>query len=93
MDMSLILNNTRSTEAVRDIGNLEARRDMAALERYLAVLEENRKACCFVPDDAAAAIDMARFVCGRRHGGEIAPMSAARMAMALIQRIPDAPIQ
>ena len=68
--------------------------DLAMLERYLAVLEENKKASRAAIPDAAMAMDMAGFVRNQLHKPVQAyAMPAALLALALVQRVPDAPLQ
>ena len=60
--MSMIQNNysldtlSRQEDAVN-----EDEQNLARLNRYLAILENNRKAASFVPDEALMALDMAEF--------------------------------
>ncbi|MBO4300537.1 MAG: hypothetical protein J5861_02940 [Desulfovibrio sp.] len=76
------------------VGTLMYDRDLALVERYLAVLEDNRKACRSDLTDADMALDMAGFVRHRLHNTLPHPrMSAALMALALVRRVPDAPEQ
>lgn len=93
--MSLILTDASLTaKTAQDDADPEARQDLARLTRYLAILEDNKKASRFVPDDAALALDMAGFVRNRLCGGRAAPESSlARLALALVQTCPDAPAQ
>ncbi len=99
MDMSLIITDaSRTAKAAQDDADPEARQELARLTRYLAILEDNKKASRFVPDDAALALDMAGFVRNRLRnrlrGGRAAPGSPlARLALALVQTSPDAPAQ
>ena len=56
--MSLILTDASLTaKAAQDDADPEARQDLARLTRYLAILEDNKKASRFVPDDEALALD------------------------------------
>lgn len=87
--MSLIMNEitfkTRSAGIVDDY-TVEDQRDLERLDRYLALIENNRKSCRFVPDDALMALDMAGFVRGKLRDARPGPnVSAARLAMALVQ--------
>ena len=95
MDMSLIITDaSRTAKAAQDDADPEARLELARLTRYLAILEDNKKASRFVPDDAALALDMAGFVRNRLRGGRAAPGSSlARLALVLVQTSPDAPAQ
>ena len=70
-------------------------RDLEALERYLAVLEANKKAGRTAVTDAVLALDMAGFVRGRLRESEGRPCgaSAAVLALALVRRTVDAPDQ
>lgn len=95
--MSLILNNdSTSVWNFYDDGPGEDGRDALLLDRYLAIMETNRKSSRFVPDDALLALDMAGFV-----RGQIGQMphcrpqvSIARLSLALVQsRQQEAPIQ
>ena len=64
--MSLIITDaSRTAKAAQDDADPEARQELARLTRYLAILEDNKKASRFVPDDAALALDMAGFVRNR----------------------------
>lgn len=69
-------------------------RDLAMITRYLAVLEENKNAGRAALRDADLALDMAGFTCRRLNdpapGIQLPP---ALLALALVQRVPDAPEQ
>ena len=81
--MSLIINND-STELWKfydDSPNSDAH-DVAMLDRYLAVMENNRNSNRFVPNDAMLALDMAGFVSGKSFKPR---MSTARLSLALVQ--------
>ncbi len=95
MDMSLLSTDVSlTTKNAQDDADPEAREDLARITRYLAILEDNKKASRFVPDDAALALDMAGFVRNRLCGGRAAPGSSlARLALSLVQTCPDAPTQ
>ena len=68
--------------------------DLVLIQRYLAVLEENKKACCSAVTDADMALDMAGFVKRQlRRPAEKPRMSPALLALALVRRIVDAPEQ
>ncbi len=92
MDMSLSLNEILHVPQ-RNLGEgaPEDHRDLASLETYLAIIENNQKSCRFIPNDAMLALDMAGFVSGQLHSGRGAGLSAARLALALLQ--PCAPVQ
>ena len=69
-------------------------RDLRLVERYLAVLEENKKACRSALTDADMALDMAGFVRRQlRRPAQMPRMSPALLALALVRRIVDAPEQ
>lgn len=93
--MSLILNNDSTTLwNLYDDGPGEDQRDAALLDRYLAIMETNKKSSRFVPNDALLALDMAEFArgqlspeCRRPH------VSTARLAMSLVQPQQLMPIQ
>ena len=69
-------------------------RDLRLVERYLAVLEENKKACRSALTDADMALDMAGFVKRQlRRPAEMPRMSPALLALALVRRVIDAPEQ
>ena len=93
--MSLVISDAfLSAMAPQDNGLMADDADLARLTRYLAVLEDNKKATRFIPDDAALALDMAGFVRNRLHGGQTAPGSSlARLALALVHTAPEAPAQ
>lgn len=84
--MSLILNNETNQQWTMYEDPVDDPRDAAMLDRYLAIMEANRKASRFVPDDALLALDMAGFVRGQiDNSRKRQPVSAARMALALVQ--------
>ena len=69
-------------------------RNLQLLERYLVVLEENKKACRAAVTDADMALDMAGFVKRQlRRPAQMPRMSPALLALALVRRIIDAPEQ
>lgn len=85
--MSLILNNTNSTQwSPPEDCQIEDLRAAASLDRYLAILEANRTASRFVPDDALLALDMAGFVSGAIRNSHLhSQVSTGRLALALVQ--------
>ena len=69
-------------------------RNLQLIERYLVVLEENKKACRSALTDADMALDMAGFVRRQlRRPAQMPRMSPALLALALVRRVPDAPEQ
>ena len=69
-------------------------RNLRLIERYLAVLEENKKACRAAVTDADMALDMAGFVQRQLRRPAAKPrMSPALLALALVRRVIDAPEQ
>ncbi|MBQ3060123.1 MAG: hypothetical protein IJD16_07410 [Desulfovibrio sp.] len=93
--MSLGISDAFLTTVARQRGaELESNAELSMLTRYLAVLEDNKKASSFIPDDAALALDMAGFVRNRLHGGRAASGSSiARLALSLVHTSPDCPVQ
>lgn len=93
--MSLILNSDLSVHCTPvDYGAGQDYRDAARLDRYLAIMETNKLASRFVPDDALLALDMANSVCARLSGASAGPgLSAARLALALVQPRLQTPAQ
>ena len=93
--MSLILNNdSTSVWNLYDDGPGEDQRDAAMLDRYLAIMETNKKSSRFVPNDAMLALDMAEFARGRLARDCKRPqISVARLAMSLVQPQQLLPIQ
>lgn len=91
--MSMSINEVlRDPQTTRGEGSLDDHRDLASLDKYLAIIENNRKACQFVPNDAMLALDMAGFVSGRLYSArERSRLSVARLALALAR--PCAPAQ
>lgn len=76
------------------IDGIACSRDLAMIERYLAVLEDNRRACRADLNDADVALDMAGFVRQQLRGrAGSPPLSSALLALALVRRVPDAPEQ
>ena len=68
--------------------------ELVLIQRYLAVLEENRKASRATLTDADMAMDMAGFVRRQlRNPLQGYAISPALLALALVQRVPDAPQQ
>lgn len=63
-----------------------ANKDIEVLDRYLAILEDNKRACRFIPDDVAVSLEMTGFVRNTVEGrrGKMGS-SVARLALALIQ--------
>lgn len=68
-------------------------RDMEKLDLYLSIVENNKKSSRFIPDDALLALDMAGFVRGRIAGKSLLPVSAARLALSLVQPCRADPVQ
>lgn len=93
--MSMIQNNySLDTLSRQDDAVNEDEQNLARLNRYLAILENNRKAASFVPDEALMALDMAEFVRQRLHDRNLqSSPSAAHMALSLVQRPVRAPMQ
>lgn len=93
--MSLATNEYVSmAEATRETNDPQTAMDLHMLDRYLAVLEDNKQACRFILDDAALAMDMAGFVQNRLgRGWERPANSAARLSLALIHTEPQGPVQ
>ena len=93
--MSLTVHNKSLVEGqkkIRSPGEFETLRNR--LDSYLAVLEDNRNAARFVPNDALLALDMASFVCERLHGREERKfIPASRLSLSLIQTTNEAPVQ
>ncbi len=93
--MALILNDISPTtlNPLEDWPD-EQQRDIRRLARYLAVIEDNKKASLFVPNDALVALDMAGYALGKVSGSRnCVPVSAARLALALVQPTWQAPLQ
>lgn len=68
--------------------------DLALIERYLTVLEDNKKASRSAITDADMAMDMAGFVRQQLQSSAKRPrLSSALMALALVQREADGPQQ
>lgn len=68
--------------------------DLALVQRYLAVLEQNKKACRSAVSDADLAMDMAGFVRRKLQNTAQRPLaSSALLALALVQRTPEGPQQ
>ena len=93
--MSLLLNDKWPDARIHmEDDAVEDQRDLDRLDRYLAILETNKKACRFVPDDALMALDMAGFVRGRLNGSHPAvPISISRLALSLVQTRSGLPVQ
>lgn len=69
-------------------------RNLTLIERYLAVLEENKRACRAALTDADMALDMAGFVRRRlQKPAATEGLSSALLALALVRRVSDAPEQ
>lgn len=94
MDMSMIQHHfSQNTYSPQEDSSSEDEHNLARLNRYLAILENNRKAASFVPGEALAALDMAEFVRQRLHGHDWdSGLSTGRLALSLVQKIPEAPV-
>lgn len=95
MDMSLVLNDKwPQARTYENDDFIEDQRDLDRLGRYLAIMETNKKSCNFVPNDALMALDMAGFVRDCLNGQSIGTqISAARMALSLVQGKANIPVQ
>lgn len=93
--MSLILNHTSfEPPAQRPDEPPGNHQELSKIDRYLEILEDNKNASRFVPNDAAVALDMAGFVRRQVGGGRPGPaLSAARLALALVQPCEEMPTQ
>lgn len=95
MDMSLILNDNLNLRNIpKDMGLRDSHPDIDRLDRYLAIIETNKKSCQFVPNDAYLALDMAGFAVGhlkQRQSPRF--VSTARLALALVQPEGGIPVQ
>ena len=93
--MSLTTNEHVSVvKAARETNDPLITNDVHMLDRYLAVLEDNKNACRFILNDAALAMDMAGFVQNRLgRGWERPANTAARLSLALIHTEPQGPVQ
>lgn len=93
--MSLILNHTSLEPLIKRPDEPPGtRQDLAKIDRYLDVLNDNKNASRFVPNDAAVALDMAGFVRRRVGNGRSGPvLSTPRLALALVQPNDGAPAQ
>lgn len=69
-------------------------REIDRLDHYLSIIENNRKASLFVPNDVLLALDMAGFAVSILGNGAKPPrISTARLALALAQPCQQAPVQ
>ncbi len=96
--MSLITTNSHlagDLQKIRSPGrNLLNGTDAQRLDCYLTVLEDNRKAARFLPNDATLAMDMACFVCDRLQGRTGRPtIPTTRLTMTLLHSETDLPAQ
>lgn len=91
--MSLILNNISTPTWNMLDGPGDDYRDAQMLDRYLAIMETNKAASRFVPNDVMLALDMVGFVRDHLAGANsAAKVSTARMALALVQPL-QTPLQ
>ncbi len=66
-------------------GNQENTTNLSRLDSYLTVLEDNRKAAEFIPDDANLALDMAQFICDQLQGRKAKPLiPMMRQSLAIL---------
>lgn len=95
MDMSLILNdNLNLRNFPKDMGIRDSHPDIDRLDRYLAIIETNKKSCQFVPNDVYLALDMAGFALGQlKSSPSPRVVSTARLALALVQPEGGLPVQ
>ncbi len=89
--MSLIIDSQCPISSGRQ--EVPDRHELAQLDRYLAILEDNKKASRFIADDAAVALDMAAFVRRSLDGSPGFGLGVTRLSMALLQKYPEAPTQ
>ncbi|MBO4369538.1 MAG: hypothetical protein J5803_05510 [Desulfovibrio sp.] len=84
--MSLVNRTTQMAEGSLNIRSPGVETELNRLDSYLTVLEDNRKAARFVPDDAVLALDMASFVCDRLQGRrDRSFIPVMRLSLALVQ--------
>lgn len=93
--MSMIQTEISLTaKTAQDGSEMANSEDLAMLDRYLSILENNKKASRFVPVDAMLALDMADTVrnnlCGTR---EKSGLSLGRLALSLVQPGIERPTQ
>ncbi len=85
---------SQNTFSPQEDASTEDERNLARLNRYLAILENNKKAASCVPGEALIALDMAEFVRQRLHGQNFnAHPSTGRLALSLVQKSSGAPVQ
>ena len=82
--MSHILHE-KDRHMIRSPGNQENTVNLSRLDSYLTVLEDNRKAAGFIPDDAKLAMDMATFICDQLQGRKARPfIPTIRQSLAIL---------
>lgn len=93
--MSLILNDNVNVKDLSQSFELRMNHpDIDRLDRYLAIIETNKKSSQFVPNDALLALDMAGFAMGQLKNRKNMPdISIGRLAMALVQPERTLPVQ
>lgn len=93
--MSLIISDAfLVAKTKQDSIDTDAAENLAKLDHYLAILEENKRANRFIPNDAGLALDMAGFVRNQLGKGSRRPgHSLARLALALVQKDVLTPVQ
>ena len=94
MNMSLLIRNTQQLDGSKKIRAPGEKETLQRIDSYLAVLEDNRNASRFVPNDALLALDMASFVCERLHGRqERRFIPAMRLSLSLVQTEQETAVQ
>ena len=81
MDMSLSINDNLETgRSVSEADFPASHPDIERLDKYLALIESNKKSCQFVPTDALLAMDMAAHAISRLSEKAAAGLSISRLA-------------
>lgn len=90
MSLTLNTNSIPSWNVCEDGEDERASR----LDSYLALMETNKQACEFVPNDALLALDMVGFVSSRIGGAlKTSRVSTARLALSLVRPGENNPVQ
>ena len=83
--MSHTLHHEKDLYLIRSPGTQENAPNLSRLDCYLTVLEDNKKAAGFIPDDARLALDMASFICDKLQGRKARPfIPTMRQSMAIL---------
>lgn len=91
--MSLFINdNIDFSNAIPEGCLTTSHPDIERLDKYLALIESNKKSSQFVPTDAYTALDMAAHTIAQLKQNNANGISVSRLALALVQPCCQVPV-